>query len=357
MSVSNNSTDQTRPYSSSNQSKTLGNNRKRERNRSPLRSVILRVNAENKLLKLQLKQVKEQYRVACSIWSQERLQLADRPPSLLDHPIAKSRPLPGHQYCVELIAHSIELAKRVGFRAAADAMSIIFKLLGLDLKVPSHDAIEQWTLRLGVASLKNTFTKDDRVLWMADHSSQIGKEKVLLIIGIALKDLPPPGQTLNFDSIKVLAIIPGQSWKKEDVEREYMKLSEQIGSPVFLLCDGAIELREPAEKLVKDGRKTIVLGDLKHQAANLLEKEIGRSERFKNFISEVRRRYRKRDHAISKSQLIMWGIKPRRIKLNRYSLTISAFFINILMGLTFNNKTIYYLQIVKLVQHTQSYHT
>ena len=62
---------------------------------------------------------------------------------------------------------------------------------------------------------------------MADHSSQIGAEKVLLIIGIALEDLPEPGQTLSFDKVKVLAIVPGKHWKKEDVGREYQKLAEQ----------------------------------------------------------------------------------------------------------------------------------
>jgi len=62
---------------------------------------------------------------------------------------------------------------------------------------PSHDAIKQWPRRLGVASLQNTFTRDDRVLWMADHSSQIGKERLLVIVGVALDDLPPPEQTLS----------------------------------------------------------------------------------------------------------------------------------------------------------------
>lgn len=206
---------------------------------------------------------------------------------MISHPIKCEKPLPGHQFGVTLIAAAIELAKRVGFRGAADVLRILFDLLKIDQRVPSHDAIAQWTLRLGVASLKETFTKEDRVLWMADHSSQIGKERVLLIIGIALDELPRQGETLCLEKMKVLAIVPGQSWKKEDVEREYRKLAERIGPPVYLLCDGATELRAPAKKLAKDGKTTIVLGDLKHHAANVLEKEIGRGERFKSFISQV----------------------------------------------------------------------
>ena len=202
-------------------------------------------------------------------------------------PIQRERPLSGHQFCLTSIALSIELAKRVGFRAAADAMQILFDMLNIDMKVPSHDAIEQWTLRLGVASMKNPFKEGQRVLWMADHSSQIGKERLLLIVGVALDDLPPPGQTLTFENMKVLAVVPGQSWKKEDVEREYLKLANEIGAPVYLLSDGASELREPAQTLEKDGQPTIVLGDLKHHAANVLEKEVGRCTRFQSFMTQV----------------------------------------------------------------------
>ena len=202
-------------------------------------------------------------------------------------PCQSERPMPGFHFNLTTIVAAIELGKRVGFRAAAAAMKIFFDVFGIDLKVPSHDAIEQWTLRLGVACLEGTFEKGERVLWMVDHSSQIGKERLLIIVGVALKDLPPPGTRMTFDNLKVLAIVPGQSWKKEDVEREYLKLAEQIGSPVYLLCDGATELRDAAQKLEKNGEKTIVLGDLKHHAANILEKEISRGERFSAFLSEV----------------------------------------------------------------------
>ena len=65
----------------------------------------------------------------------------------------------------------------------------------------------------------------------------------------------PLSESLTFEKLKVLAVVPGVSWKKEDVEREYLELGKQIGAPAYLLCDGAVELREPAEKLEFDGQK------------------------------------------------------------------------------------------------------
>jgi len=51
--------------------------------------------------------------------------------------------MPSFQFNLTTIAAAIELGKRVGFRAAADAMKIVFDMLGIEMDVPSHDAIEQ----------------------------------------------------------------------------------------------------------------------------------------------------------------------------------------------------------------------
>ncbi|CAN0527891.1 unnamed protein product [Laminaria digitata] len=122
---------------------------------------------------------------------------------------------------------------------------------------------------------------------MADHSCQVGKQKLLLIIGVALEDLPQPNEMLSFDKMKILAVVPGDRWKTEDVRVQYEKLAAQIGPPVFLLCDGANELRDSAEGLGGEGFATIVLGDLKHRAANIMKHEIGSSERFNSFVSQA----------------------------------------------------------------------
>lgn len=203
------------------------------------------------------------------------------------NPLLSDLPIGGHQYAAKMILLCIELSTQIGFRRAETALRAIFDAMNIPLKAPSYETIRQWASRVGVAQLEDTFNKDQETLWMSDHSNQIGQEKVLLIIGIDLKDLPEPGNTLCLNNVKVLAIVPGQKWKKEDVAREYQKLADRIGAPRYLLCDGATELREPAQNLEKNGRKTVVLGDLKHHAANILEKEVGRSDRFKEFMSQV----------------------------------------------------------------------
>jgi hypothetical protein len=267
--------------------RNLIESRNRQRSRAQrLRSRVDVLEDQNERLRRQLHQAEEQLLLNRQLQESENATGNGHGIGSSEHPLAKMR-IANHSFTAAMVALCISLAKQVGFRSAERVLQTVADALKLDIKIPTHDAIRNWACRVGVAELMDTFRKDQVVLWMADHSSQIGSEKVLLIIGIAVEDLPKPGQTLSFEKVKVLAIVPGKRWKKDDVGREYQKLAEQIGAPRYLLSDGAIELREPAEALEKDGQKTIVLGDLKHYAANVLEKQIGRSERFKAFISQV----------------------------------------------------------------------
>ena len=86
---------------------------------------------------------------------------------------------------------------------------------------------------------------------MADHSNQIGQEKVLAILGIRASQLPPPGEPLQHHHMRVLELVPGTCWKREDVAAVYDQLAQQYGAPLAVLTDGAIELREGAEVLKK----------------------------------------------------------------------------------------------------------
>jgi len=124
---------------------------------------------------------------------------------------------------------------------------------------------------------------------MSDHSNQIGTEKILVILGIRVCDLPPRGQTLARNKLKVLAVVPGQQWKQDDVRREYEQLATRIGPPRFLITDGATELYESADVLQKEGKTPVVLRDFKHFAANTFEKLIGKSDRFTRYLSQCGR--------------------------------------------------------------------
>jgi hypothetical protein len=175
------------------------------------------------------------------------------------------------------------------FRPAQTAVRMIFDWLGIDVKVPSFDSIRVWACRVGIAQLKRPVRDGEAWIWLADHSNQIGQEKILQILGIRVKDLPPISETLPRDKMVVLATVPATTWTRDDVRREYTKLAERLGPPAYLVTDGAVELIESADALAIEGETPIVLRDMKHYAANVFEQLIGKDKRFQEYLSKLGR--------------------------------------------------------------------
>ena len=212
---------------------------------------------------------------------QENEQLRRKPITL-----PTDLPLPNHTYGPRMMALCMNLSKHIGFRPTETALKIVFKWLCIDVKIPSFSSTRIWMCRAGIAQLQKPIVGDDWI-WLSDHSNQIGQEKILQIIGIRVSDLPQPGETLPLDKMWVLATIPGISWTQEDVRREYEKLAERIGMPKYVVTDGASELRESVDVLGNKGGKPVLLRDLKHFAANVFEKLIGKDERFQSYLSKL----------------------------------------------------------------------
>ena len=214
----------------------------------------------------------------------ENASLRNQPPSLPDDPR-----LPHHSYGPKMISLCVNLARAIGLRPAETALQIVFDWLDVITKVPDWTTIRTWLCRVGVAAVEEPIEPADDWIWMADHSNQIGPEKALVILGIRASQLPEPGQAIRHEDMRVLAVIPGVQWKREDVAREYTALAERIGAPMALLVDGAVELREGAEALEKQRKNIFVLNDFKHYAANVLKRVVGKDERFEKFLSSIGR--------------------------------------------------------------------
>ena len=214
----------------------------------------------------------------------ENQRLGKQPLTLPDDP-----PLPHHEFGPKMISLCVNLARRIGLRPTPDVLKMILEWLGVDTKLPDWTTVRTWMLRVGVAAIKRPIEQADDWIWMADHSNQIGPEKALSIIGLRASKMPPPGQALRHDDVRVLELSPGTSWKREDMAEAYERLAQRCGAPLSVLVDGAVELREGAETLQNSRENMIILGDFKHDAANVLKKTVGKDERFSQFSTQLGR--------------------------------------------------------------------
>ena len=201
--------------------------------------------------------------------------------------LPKDPPLGTHGYGARMISLCVNVAQKVGLRGTQAVLRILFEWLGLEQKIPDWTTIRNWMQRLGVAALEEPAEPADDWIWMADHSNQIGPEKALVVLGVRASQLPPPGTPLAHADLRVLAVKPDTAWKREDMAHAYEELAQRFGAPRAVLVDGAAELRDGAEVLKSRRADTIVLGDFKHKAANVLKSVVGGDERFAEFQTQV----------------------------------------------------------------------
>ena len=212
----------------------------------------------------------------------ENRRLAAVPCRLPDDP-----PLESHKYGLRMICLAVNLARVVGLRPSERALKIFWGWLGVEQPVPDWTTIRMWLMRLGVALLEEPSEEADDRVWMVDHSNQIGPEKVLVVLGVRASQLPPPGETLEHEDMRVLMVQPGTHWKRGDMAAVYDQLAKRCGPPRAVLCDGAVELREGVESLKKRRNDTIVVQDFKHKAATFLKSQLETCPRFAAFNAAV----------------------------------------------------------------------
>lgn len=197
--------------------------------------------------------------------------------------------LPHHSFGAKMIAMCCNLAMAVGFRAAEKALKILWEFFGLNDELPVFETIRTWLMRMGVARVlfNKQQMKEGTVVWFADHSCKVGTEKALAILGLRVEDLPPPGEPLKHEDLVTLLVTTGESWKREDVAQQYEALIEDIGPPLAINSDEAVELQEPASALENRGKPVLVQTDPKHKLANIIKSVIGGDERFEKFQKQL----------------------------------------------------------------------
>jgi hypothetical protein len=195
-------------------------------------------------------------------------------------------PPPGQQYGAGMIALCVNLGRKIGLRPTVRALHVFFQWLQVEDQIPVYQAIRTWMQRIGQDRLQNARKRAGGV-WLADHTNQIGKEKVLTVMRVRGSRLPRPGVPLRHQDVEILALVPGETWKREDVAKVYQETAKRCGVPRAIESDGAVELREPTETLGKSREKPLVIRDFKHYLANQLETLLTRDPQYQAFIKKL----------------------------------------------------------------------
>ena len=114
-----------------------------------------------------------------------------------------------HGYGVQFIGLFLRLVlSGVSLRGVPRVLAVLDEACGWSIAIPDWTTGRLWLMRLGHAQLTMPLTEADDWAWFADHSVQIGQEKVLVILGIRLGDLPKPGLCLQHQDMRLIALVP-----------------------------------------------------------------------------------------------------------------------------------------------------
>ena len=205
-------------------------------------------------------------------------------PKPLELPLGEAPP--GLQYGSGYIALCVNLAREIGLRPVERALKVFLTWLKVDLAIPTYQSVRGWMQRIGLDRIQNANDMPGGV-WLTDHTNQIGKEKVLVVLRVPDEQWTRSGAPLCHEDVEVLAVVPGEEWKRENVAKVYQETADRCGLPRAIESDGAVELRDPAEKLGKQGKRPLVLRDPKHFLANRFEALLARDPQYQAFTKQL----------------------------------------------------------------------
>jgi len=137
-------------------------------------------------------------------------------------------------------------------------------------------------LKLGYYNLskKQTIAKD--WIYIIDHSIQLGKEKLLLIIGIRAKDLPKD-RALKYEDMEIIDLQPVKSSTGAIVYEQLKEASKKTGEPRAIVSDMGSDIKLGVRLFQEESLNTVHIYDLKHKIALIIKKLLERDNKWSEF--------------------------------------------------------------------------
>jgi len=195
----------------------------------------------------------------------------------------------GHGYSPELIRLFLRLVLvgNVSMRGAARVLATMGQALGVSGSVPCWTTGRLWLLRLGHFMLTAQVEQAEDWVWLVDHSVQIGQDKCLVVLGIRLKDVPPPGQRLRHQDLHLIELLPARRWTGVEVHSALEKAATRGGVPRVIVDDHGADISSGVALFQRRHEQTAEIYDAKHKAACLLKHRLENDVRWREFQTRV----------------------------------------------------------------------
>ena len=186
-----------------------------------------------------------------------------------------------HSYCLEVISLILLLRRaNCSLACCVEVIRLLVDHFGLKSKIPCRSSILNWEKKLGYTRLDSLAHKDQEWAIILDESISIGKQKLLVILGLELSDYKF-GQALSLSEVKVLSLRLSDSWKSEEIQEELVQLTQTGYCIRYAVSDGGKNICKALRV-----SNIIRISDCTHAIGKLLERQYKKDELFNTFLKE-----------------------------------------------------------------------
>lgn len=187
--------------------------------------------------------------------------------------------------CILLVVQAV-----VSFRAVPRIVELLRELDQVSLRwVPHFTSVINWTVRLGLARLKQAGRMSKPWLAIIDLSIDIGVKKALVVLRVPIDALARRGSAIHLEDCECIGLCVTERTDGDTVAQALSKIFTTAGDPVALIKDGGTDLSQGvALWKAREGKKAVwSIEDIGHVMANALKAQFEKTKAFKRFVSIV----------------------------------------------------------------------
>jgi len=194
-----------------------------------------------------------------------------------------------HQFSLGSIGLFIALvlSAAVSLRGASRVLELWGTVLALPEAAPSWYTGRLWLLRVGYYKLTRPKEQAPDWVWIIDHTIPMGVQKCLVILGLRLSALPPPGTCLRHEHVEPIALYPVKQSNGAVVYQQLTEAVAQTGVPREILSDGGSDLQAGVAQFRQAHPETCAIYDIKHKTALVLKHELAAEPLWQAFTQQA----------------------------------------------------------------------
>jgi len=170
------------------------------------------------------------------------------------------------------------------YQSISKILAIVNECFTIGLpKVPCPNTVQNWVSKMGYYTLQTppTQLKGKAMSLIIDESIRLGKEKLLLVLGVKWKKLQTGA--LRYQDVVVLYMKGSTSWNSKKIKEALEQVKQRYGMEVKNILSDEDSTLKAASRLFG----VTHLADMAHAMATCLRKTFNKSVDYQSFISLV----------------------------------------------------------------------